>query len=122
MQIGVFVRKAGTTKDTIRHYEDLQLIVSKQSDGRRRYTDKHLEDFAVIQELKGCGLSLKDIQLIFTMKNHYGCRSEELLREVEDSLKHQLGELEREEQELRNRKELLQTLIQDIAKLHAPIP
>ncbi|MGG3740385.1 MerR family DNA-binding transcriptional regulator [Paenibacillus chibensis] len=35
MRIGEFVRRTRTTKDTVRHYEDLQLIRSLGPDGKR---------------------------------------------------------------------------------------
>ncbi|WP_165921210.1 MerR family transcriptional regulator [Paenibacillus albiflavus] len=118
MRIGEFICKAGATKDTIRHYEDLGLIQSKQANGTRRYTDKHLEDYEVIQELKGYGLKLKDIQLIFAMKNNYGCGNSELIKEAHDSLKLQLDVLSKEEEELRNRRIKLEELVRSMHELH----
>lgn len=114
MRIGEFIALAGTTKDTIRHYEDLGLIESKGPDGKRNYTEKHLSDFAVIQELKGYGVKLRDIQSIFKLKRNHGCGNTELIKEVGDSLKLQLDALRQEEMELHNRIRKLEELVEQI--------
>lgn len=114
MRIGEFIAVVGTTKDTIRHYEDLELILSKGSDGKRRYSEEHLADYYAIQELKGYGVKLRDIQSIFKLKRNYGCGHAELIKEVGDSLSLQLDGLRKEESELRNRILKLEELVQQI--------
>lgn len=117
MRIGEFITLTGTTKDTIRHYEDLDLILSMGPEGKRIYTEKHLADFYAIQELKGYGVKLRDIQAIFKLKRNYGCGHEELIKEVSDSLDLQLEGLRKEELELRNRISKLEELVQQINQI-----
>lgn len=117
MRISEFITLTGATKDTIRHYEDLELIQSKGLDGKRRYTEQHLVDYDVIQELKGYGVKLKDIQSIFQLKRNVGCGNAELIKEVGDSLKLQLEGLKQEEIELRNRIQKLDELVQQIVRI-----
>ncbi|MEK5252610.1 MerR family transcriptional regulator [Paenibacillus sp. FSL F4-0125] len=117
MRIGEFIALTGTTKDTIRHYEDLELILSMGPDGKRIYTEKHLADYYAIQELKGYGVKLRDIQSIFKLKRSYGCGHAELIKEVGDSLNLQLEGLRKEEIELRNRIRMLEELVQQINEI-----
>lgn len=117
MRIGEFIALTGTTKDTIRHYEDLGLIVSKGPDDKRIYTEKHLGDYYAIQELKGYGVKLRDIQSIFKLKRNYGCGHAELVKEVGDSLNTHLNGLRQEEIELRNRIGKLEELVQQINRI-----
>lgn len=117
LRIGEFIALTGTTKDTIRHYEDLDLIMSKGPDGKRIYTEQHLADYFVIQELKSYGVILRDIQSIFKLKRSYGCTHAELIKEVGDSLNLQLDGLRQEELELRNRIRMLERLVQQIAEI-----
>lgn len=117
MRIGEFIALAGTTKDTIRHYEDLGLIESKGADGKRNYTEKHLADYYAIQELKGYGVKLRDIQSIFKLKRDHGCGNTELIKEVGDSLKLQLEALREEEKELHNRIRNLEEVLEQIHQI-----
>ncbi|MDR0270396.1 MerR family transcriptional regulator [Paenibacillus sp.] len=117
MRIGEFVAKAGTTKDTVRHYEDLKLIESLGPNGKREYTEGHLVDFEVIQELKSYGLPLKDIQLVFEWKRSRGCGSGELIRKVEEALERQLDLLAEEEARLRDRRLKLEGTLREVKGL-----
>ncbi len=122
MRIGEFVVQAGTTKDTVRHYEDLKLIESLRPDGRREYTERHLEDFSVIQELKSYGLALSDIQAVFEWKRHGGCGSEELILFTEKVLERQLTLLQEKEARLRESRLKLEETLREVKKAKRLFP
>lgn len=117
MRIGEFVRRTRTTKDTVRHYEDLQLIRSLGPDGKREYSEAHVEDIQVIQELKSYGLPLKDIQAIFEWKRSSGCGSEALLLGVEEALEERLASIREEEASLRERRLRLEEASRELKSL-----
>lgn len=106
-----------TTKDTVRHYEDLNLIVPDRLNNRKEYREKEILDFQVIIELKEMGLSLKDIQLLFELKNSLGCGDKKLIDEVLDKLTNHIDFLRREEENIRKRRIQLQSKLEEIKKL-----
>jgi DNA-binding transcriptional MerR regulator len=110
MRIGQFIKEASTTKDTVRHYEDLHLIKPSISYSRREYGKKELEDFMAIKEMQELGLSLKEIQAIFQVKENMGCGSPELVTEVLRSLQDKEKILLEEEKRLRIKREKITAL------------
>lgn len=114
MRISEFITLLNTTKDTVRHYEELSLLNPIWKNNRREYGDKEVLDFQVIFELKSMGLSLKDIQLLFHLKETYGCGDRKLLHEVVDQLTTHLAELREEESRIHTRIELLEGEIENI--------
>ena len=104
MKIGEFVKQAATTKDTIRHYEELKLISPGWINGARDYSIKDLNDFHAIKEMQSMGLTLKDIQAIFTVKHTKGCGSEQLIIDVLSSLDKELELIYKAEEELQSKK------------------
>lgn len=124
MQIGAFVALLNTTKETVRHYEDLGLLTpARAANGRRLYGEREILNFKVIRELKALGLGLKEIQLLFELKAAYGCGDQRLIQEVTAQLSDHLAALRREEAELRQRIENLEgqlQLLQQVAGTPAP--
>lgn len=110
MRIGQFIKEASTTKDTVRHYEDLHLLKPSISNSRREYGKKELEDFMAIKEMQELGLSLKEIQAIFQVKENMGCGSPELVTEVLRSLQDKEKILLEEEKRLRIKREKITAL------------
>lgn len=82
MFIGEFVKKLGTTKDAVRHYEDMHLLNPKWDHHHRVYGSKEIEDFQIIKEMQALGLTLKEIQTIFILKSTNGCGNSELIDPV----------------------------------------
>lgn len=64
--IGALAKQANTTKDTIRHYDELGLLRSrKRQAGSRLYTEFHLEcieRIEIIKNIKAVGFSLNEIK------------------------------------------------------------
>lgn len=101
MQIGQFVARLQTTKETVRHYEELNLITPSYDAGRRRfYGDAQILEFEVIRELKSMGMGLKEIQLLFAMKSAFGCGDQTLVAKAILHLNDHLTTLRQEEADL----------------------
>lgn len=109
MQVGEFAKLVNASKDTIRHYEELKLLKPKWNKHRKDYQEKEVNDFQVIIELKEMGLSLKDIQLLFELKEKVGCGQAELFQGLYKKLIDQLDAVQKEEEILRRRKQALET-------------
>lgn len=64
--IGTLAKKAETTKDTVRHYDDLGLLKSrKRQAGSRFYTEFHpesVERIALIKSAQAVGFTLTEIE------------------------------------------------------------
>ncbi|MCQ2009990.1 MerR family transcriptional regulator [Sporolactobacillus sp. STSJ-5] len=110
MKIGEFVKQCGTTKDTVRYYEELMLIQPDASNQYKEYSQKNIEDFRVIKEMQNLGLSLKIIQSVFKMKKKSGCGSQKLIRDVTIALEKQETFLMNEEIKIRNQRKQLRLL------------
>ncbi len=72
MKIGKFAEKHNITQDTVRHYLDLELLVTEKSGGHYKFSDSDSRDIKKIIELKNLGFSLSDIQKIFAMQRISG--------------------------------------------------
>ncbi|MGG4170036.1 MerR family transcriptional regulator [Rossellomorea vietnamensis] len=117
MKIGEFVSMLNTTKDTVRHYEDLQLITPKWNKHFKEYSEKDVLNFQVVRELKEYGLSLNDIQLIFSLKDAYSCGDKELVNRVLEQMNRHVDLLKEEEKDLRRRRLALEKKVEAIREL-----
>lgn len=117
MKISEFVNKLKTTKETVRHYEDIKLLTPLRHNNRREYGEKEILQFEVIMELKAMGMSLKDIQLLFELKEALGCGDHALLRDVTLILSQHLNSLQQEEEILRQRRLRLQEQLEQINRV-----
>lgn len=117
MRIGQFVTLLNTTKETVRHYEDLNLITPKWKNSFRDYGEKDIQDFQVIVELKNFGLTLKEIQLIFNLKNALGCGDKQLVEQVFEQLSNHLQALQQAEEEIKNRRIKLNNVVKQLEDL-----
>ena len=104
MRIGEFIKQVTTTKDTVRHYEELELIRPGWINGTREYSQKDTNDFQAIKEMQSLGLTLKEIQAIFEVKRDNGCGSIQLINDVLKSLDNELTIIYETEQELNRKK------------------
>lgn len=117
MRIGEFIKLAKTTKDTVRHYEELDLMRPSWINGTRDYSEKDLNDFHAIKEMQAMGLTLKDIQAIFEIKRNDGCGSEQLLVGVLSSLGNELNLIYEAEEELKKKKLQIQEMMKSLETL-----
>lgn len=117
MKIGEFVKLINSTKDTVRHYEELGLIRPSWFKGVRDFTDKDLNDFQVIKEMQLLGLSLKDIQVIFDIKRNKGCSSPALIQGVINVLYNELEHINKEEEALKIKKIQVTEMIEGLNRI-----
>ncbi|GAA0608795.1 hypothetical protein GCM10009001_27700 [Virgibacillus siamensis] len=117
MKIGEFITNLNTTKDTVRHYEKLHLLSPKQDGTYKEYSEKEVMDFQAVTDMKEMGMTLKDIQLIFQMKQSLGCRSPELIKSVKAQLKEHLASIIDEEQQLHKRRINLEETIKELQQI-----
>lgn len=105
MKIGKFINKVQTTKDTVRHYEKVGLLKPVWDNTHRIYGEKEINDFHAIKEMQALDMSLKEIQVIFEVKQSNGCGSTELLDEVIQTMVEKQQHLMLEEKTIRHKKE-----------------
>ncbi|RIJ63720.1 MerR family transcriptional regulator [Rummeliibacillus sp. POC4] len=118
MKISKFIEAVCTTKDTVRHYEELGILnpIRKEKNARD-YSEKDIEDFNVIKELQNLGFTLKDIQIIFQIKRETKCNSDELISTVLSILIARKKSFEEELIELQEKMQNLEELITQISKI-----
>jgi DNA-binding transcriptional MerR regulator len=104
MKIGQFIETVQTTKDTVRHYEALNLLKPAWENTHRIYGQKEVDDFLVIKEMQMLGLSLQEIQVLFELKKQTACGDTELIHSMKSKLEEKRKELEKEEARIKERK------------------
>lgn len=103
MKTGEFAQKHGITQDTIRHYLDLGLLVTKKNGSQYNFSETDSNDLNLIMELKKLDFTLIEIQKILAFKrlsgentedfrNLYLSLLEEKMKEVNDVL-HQYNKM-----------------------------
>jgi len=117
LKISEFIKQVNTTKDTIRHYEELDLVKPKWTNGIRDYSIKDISDFHAIKEMQLIGFTLKDVQEIFNLKRTDGCGSEKLIQGLLKSLDQELEFVLKEEQELQYKKNKITTMMLELNQL-----
>lgn len=112
MKIGMFINRVGTTKDTVRHYEELKLIQPIISEnGRREYEEKDVLDFQAIKDMQALDMTLKEICVMFEVKRTNGCGSAELLTEVIRTMEEKVTATIAAEKSLTQKREEMEQLI-----------
>ncbi|HET7578642.1 MAG TPA: MerR family transcriptional regulator [Bacillales bacterium] len=114
MRIGEFTKTMKTTRDTVRHYEDLKLLTPEWQGNRKTYREQDVKDFKAIAEMKQLGLTLKDIELIFQLKRTYGCGSPSLVQKVLGQFSVHLDSVKAEEKQIRRRRRQLEAVIKEL--------
>lgn len=111
MKISEFIKTLQTTKDTVRHYEELLLLIPERTNTYKNYTKKHIIEFQVIQELQEIGFSLKEIQQIFMLKKTLGCSNDRLIEDVLQLLEEKKLLLIQQEQKIHSQQMLISEMI-----------
>ncbi len=64
MQIGALCRSTGMTKDTIRFYEKIGLLieVKRKANGYKDYSENHVEQLKLLRHAKELGFTLNEIK------------------------------------------------------------
>ena len=117
MHIGEFVEKIQSSRDTVRYYEELNLIDPIRNGDKRYYTKKDIHDFHTIKELQAIGLSIREIQTIFNLKRYAGFHSDSLL-DIQDKLYTSIRKIEQSEKELSIRRMKTYGLLSYLDSLH----
>lgn len=118
MKIGRFIEKVQTTKDTVRHYEEIDLLRPAWESTYRIYGEKEVNDFQAIKEMQAMGMSLKEIQVIFEVKRNNGCGSNELLGEFIQTMMQKQENLLKEEQEIKYKRKQMTEMVDVLTKLN----
>lgn len=117
MKISNFIEAVCTTKDTVRHYEELGILNPVRKEKHRDYSEKDIEDFKVIKELQDLGFKLHDIQIIFQIKHETECNSKELIAIVFSKLMARKKVFEEELMELQRKMQNVEELIIQLSKI-----
>lgn len=105
MRIGTFSKHVKTTVKTLRYYDRIGLFSPANTDidtGYRNYTLEQISDFEKIRQYRAAGLSVEQIQRLFN-----GESKQEILFEQQKKLQEQ-------EQLLRQQKEAISVLLNDL--------
>ncbi|WP_433750583.1 MerR family transcriptional regulator [Falsibacillus pallidus] len=114
MRIGEFADLMKTTKHTVRHYEELELLSPDWVGPYKKYGEKEIANFQVIREMKDFGLALVDIQSLFKLKKALGCGDLRLMKEVLEQLEEHAEGLKMQEEELQARRLILVEELEEI--------
>ncbi|RDI45603.1 MerR family transcriptional regulator [Falsibacillus pallidus] len=114
MKIGKFAELMKTTKHTVRHYEELELLTPEWDGPYKKYGEKEIADFRVILEMKDLGLALVEIQSLFKLKQALGCGDLGLLKQVLNQLEEYAEGLKKQEEDLKARRLILEEELDEI--------
>lgn len=115
MKIGQFIKVVQSTKDTIRHYEALNLIQPEWQNNRRIYNQQEVDNFYALKEMQSLGMSLKEIQVMFDMKRTNGCGSSQLLKTITEKLLEKRMEYLKEEDVIKKKRTQIEEMV-DVLK------
>ena len=101
---GEFARLCGTTKETLRHYNNIGLLKPAKvtENGYQFYSAFQFYDFYFISTFKGTGMHLKELEEKLTETDE---------RAFCDTLRHQLKKIQAEKKELIKKEKLLKRTI-----------
>ncbi|MGX9133923.1 MerR family transcriptional regulator [Rummeliibacillus sp. JY-2-4R] len=109
MHIGDFVAIVNSSRDTIRYYEELNLINPIRDGDKRNYTEKDIRDFYAIKELESLGFTVSEIQIIFYINRSDDTRY--AIDEIHDKMYSIIRTIEKTEKELSKRKMKLYAML-----------
>lgn len=77
MRIGEFSKKHNITRDTVRHYLDMGLLLAKKDGCHYKFDNSHHRDISKIMELKALDFTLLEIQKLLNFNRLAGNNSTE---------------------------------------------
>ena len=108
MKIGELANKSGLTKDTIRLYERMDLLVDitqpHQNNSYKEYSDKNLHRIELIRYSQSLGFSLKECKYIAEALENGKLTPEEKSKLI----KNKLNEIDKRVEQLKNFRVLLE--------------
>ncbi len=110
MRIGEIAERTCVSKSIIRYYESIHLIPPPRRDdsGYRSYSEADAERICLVVGARVAGLSVADIRAVLRMQDEGRPPGPQLLHLLEDKTK-----------ELRKRRERLEAIDGQLARLHA---
>lgn len=111
MKSGEFISKTKITRDTLRYYNRLGLLIPKinPSNGYKEYSEKDIQMIGFIKGAQSIGFSLKDIKDLADHMKSEKCKHKSLL----PFLNTRLDEVEEKIKALQKIKKHLKFLIED---------
>lgn len=111
MKSGEFISKSKITRDTLRYYNKLGLLIPKinPSNGYKEYSDEDIQMIGFIKGAQSIGFSLKDIKDLADQMKSDKCKHKSLL----PFLRTRLDEVEEKIKALQKIKKHLKFLIED---------
>ena len=68
MKIGEFARVCNVTKDTVRYYVNIGLLIPKMQGSQMSFEEREYADFNYIQKLKGMRFNIKEIRAFLYLR------------------------------------------------------
>ncbi|MFT8362450.1 MAG: MerR family transcriptional regulator [Sporolactobacillus sp.] len=115
--IGDFIAACGTTRDTVRYYEQLGLITPMKSGTYKHYNSQMIIDFQAIKEMQDLGMSLQWIRSVFDLKREKGCGTESFVQAVKEKLHALHQELIDEANQINDRIRRTERLIDELSRV-----
>jgi len=96
VKIGVFSKACGISKDTVRYYVNIGLLIPKARGAQLDFTQRELEDFHFIQKLKEMGFHLREIKAFLLLRRTSNMIEPNTIDEYQTLLEEKQGDLQRQ--------------------------
>lgn len=96
MKIGELAKTCGVSKDTIRYYVEKGLLIPFKKGAQMDFTDREYEDMQFIQKMKQMQFSIRDMQVILTLRRMSNFIEPDTIKAYEDILNQKKQELSEE--------------------------
>lgn len=114
MKIGAFAKRHNVSQDTIRHYLDIQLLLTEKVGTQYNFTEEDSEDMEEILGLKSLKFSLSEIQNIISYKRLASNKTMDFRNHFKDFLEKKREEIEFKQKEIERTKTYIETKIYEL--------
>lgn len=111
MKIGEFAKFCGVTKDTVRYYVNVGLLIPKTQGTQLNFTKREYEDFQSIKQLKQMCFNLKEIEAFLYLRRTSNMIEPDTIDECVRQLSDKKDSLRQEMQRIENSVKLIDTEI-----------